>query len=327
LIFFKKIDIITSKKGGVVMELSINEAYQIYKNYIDSVLKKNSVRTINNHFLKFILPYFKNKKIKDIKNIDILNWKLWILKKDYSRVYCKNIYITFVCFYSFGIKYLDFDKNIVSEVGFKAKNNRPPKEKQIWSLKEYNLFIKKVDDLIYKNFFEFLFFTGCRLGEILALTFNDIEKNKVIINKAYSRSAHGIDTPKTESSNREILLDFNVLRHIKGLKRYYISKYGYFNNNFYIFGGEKMLSATEITRRKNKACELAKVKQITLHEFRHSHITFLINSGMPVTAVAKRVGHKDISMTLNTYSHATKKDALKIRHLLNLKQFLHPCFK
>lgn len=72
-----------------------------------------------------------------------------------------------------------------------------------------------------------------------------------------------------------------------------------FKNSWFIFGGLYPLSPTTITRKKDKYCELAKVKKIRIHYFRHSHASQLISIGTPITVVSERLGHSDIAMTLN----------------------------
>ena len=66
------------------------------------------------------------------------------------------------------------------------------------------------------------------------------------------------------------------------------------------------ITKSAIRDRKNKNCKLAGVKQIRIHDFRHSCASLLINNGANVTMVAKYLGHTKIDETLNTYSHMFK---------------------
>ena len=59
--------------------------------------------------------------------------------------------------------------------------------------------------------------------------------------------------------------------------------------------------------------DLAGVKHIRVHDLRHSHASLLINKGQNILIVSKRLGHSDITQTLNTYSHLmpnTQKDII-----------------
>lgn len=76
-----------------------------------------------------------------------------------------------------------------------------------------------------------------------------------------------------------------------------------FNDNFFVAGDMLSVCSNTLTNHKNVNCKLADVKQIRLHDFRHSCASLLINNGANVTLIAKYLGHTKIEETLNTYSH------------------------
>ena len=78
------------------------------------------------------------------------------------------------------------------------------------------------------------------------------------------------------------------------------------------------LSPTSINRRKEKACNLANIRKIKLHEFRHSHATLLLNKGIVIHDISKRLGHSDVSTTLNIYTHSIDKQQKRVTRTLNL---------
>ena len=55
--------------------------------------------------------------------------------------------------------------------------------------------------------------------------------------------------------------------------------------------------------------EYERLKKIRIHDLRHSHATILINNGVNIVAVSKRLGHSDINMTLKVYTHLLEKNA------------------
>ena len=73
------------------------------------------------------------------------------------------------------------------------------------------------------------------------------------------------------------------------------------SNDYFIFGGPKPLAPTTIDRYKKNACNKARIRPITQHEFRHSYATRMINKGKPINKVSKSMGHSSISMTLDVY--------------------------
>lgn len=62
---------------------------------------------------------------------------------------------------------------------------------------------------------------------------------------------------------------------------------------------------------------IVNIRKIKIHDFRHSHTTFLLSNGIPITVISKRLGHTDISMTLNVYSHLISEDKDKSIILIN----------
>ncbi len=76
-----------------------------------------------------------------------------------------------------------------------------------------------------------------------------------------------------------------------------------FTNEWFMFGRDKPLVLASIDRAKEVAIKKAGVKRIRIHDFRHSHASNLIASGVNIVAVSKRLGHSDVNMTLKVYTH------------------------
>jgi len=297
--------------------MKFEEVYIEYLKYIEYRQKNQSQRTLKERFEKKILPFFKDYDIYDIKESDYLKWQNEIEFFNYSNNYKSNLHYLMTKYFDYLIKYYDVKKNIPRIVGnFKLKNE--VKQYKIYSYKEFKQFIKYVDNDIYKQFFNFMFFTGSRPGEAMALTFKDLDHRIISINKTIDE--HGsrqINTPKTLTSNRLIEIDRKLYKDLIKLKNYYTNIYKNFNNNYFIFGGIKPLAPTTINRHKIKACKQANLEPIKLHEFRHSHATMLVERRLMIKEVSRRLGHSDTSITLNTYTHVEKRHEKKVIKTLN----------
>ena len=82
-----------------------------------------------------------------------------------------------------------------------------------------------------------------------------------------------------------------------------------FNDSYYVCGGIKPLRDTTIEKANKQYALAADLKQIRIHDFRHSHASLLANNGINIQEIARRLGHSDIKMTLQTYSHLYPKES------------------
>ena len=82
---------------------------------------------------------------------------------------------------------------------------------------------------------------------------------------------------------------------------YYSEHFVKFDNSWFVFGGINPISHTQLKRKKDFYCDIAEVKKIKLHEFRHSHACLLFKNGVPIEDVSRRLGHSSLSMTMDTY--------------------------
>ena len=114
-------------------------------------------------------------------------------------------------------------------------------------------------------------------------------------------------SPKTKSSIRNVPMVDVLAEDLKKLKKIAKQSYG-FNEDWFVLGYEEPLKFSRLRDRKNLISKKAGVKQIRLHDFRHSCASLLISRGANITLVARFLGHTKIEETLNTYSHFFKSD-------------------
>ena len=206
--------------------------------------------------------------------------------------------------------------NIMRKVD-KPRNLEPKKEMLFWSPEEFSLFIEKVEREDYALLFRFLYLSGCRRGEALALTWKDVDlkRGTVSITKSVSNKAHDegksytITTPKNAGSNRTVTIPPFLCDMLKAQKNAQ-------EGGQYVFGGEDPLPPTNIERTLTKAAAAAGVKRIRIHDLRHSCASLLIHKGVSIVAVSRHLGHTTVEQTLNTYSHMMPDDRTMILRTL-----------
>lgn len=301
--------------------MSIESAYKEFIIYVSKRHKKQGLVALESNFNSRILPYFKNKDIYAITKIDILNWQNYIYEFNFKNSYNEKLLIELRKFLKFCHNYYDLSENIYNSIEPFVKKCEE-KNSDYYTLQDFNKFIKNVDNKIYKQFFTFMFFCGTRPGETFALRFCDLEDNIIHIrHNLTTKGGRNLDTPKNQSSIRDIKIDNKLKKDLLKLKKYYCGKYKVPDNDLFIFGGIKPLSPTSCNRQKKKACEKANLRQITLHQFRHSHATLLLNNGIVINEVSRRLGHSKTSTTLNVYCHTSLEQEKKSIKTLNLLRF------
>lgn len=301
--------------------MKFEDAYEEYKIYAQNRHKKQGFYCLLHDFNGKILPYFKDYLIEDLSTKDFISWQNKILEFNYRNSYNKKIYSAFVGFLDYCCMYHGLKENVARTVG-NFKNKVELKKDDFYTLEEFNQFIKCVDDEVYKQFFYLLFFTGLRSGEAMALKFSDLEGDYLSITKSlHRRGNREFDTPKNSSSIRKVLIDRKLKDSLLKLKKLYIRKYGVGNYDYFIFGGMKPLSTTTVDRKKKLACEKANIRPITVHQFRHSHATFLLQNGIMINEVSRRLGHSKVSTTLDIYAHTNLEQEKRVLATLSSTRY------
>ena len=173
------------------------------------------------------------------------------------------------------------------------------KEMSYWTVEEYSKFSDEMMDKPISYYaFQMLYWTGIRVGELLALTAGDFDfkNNMLTINKSYQR-LHGEDvitTPKTEKSNRTIKMPQFLCDEMQEYLKMFYSP----SNSDRIFP----ISKSYLHHEMDRGAKAAGVKRIRIHDLRHSHVSLLINQGYQAAAIADRVGHETVEIT-DRYTH------------------------
>ena len=182
-----------------------------------------------------------------------------------------------------------------------------------WTLDEYRRFINLIDNPMHHLAFELLFYTGIRLGELCALTVEDVNtaSGTLRINKSLQQrnSVDIVTSPKTSKGNRTISLPLFLCKEIEEYEKkiYNIQK------NSKLFP----MSKCALYYPMKKYSTMAQVPTIRIHDLRHSHVALLIEQGVQPMIISERLGHESIDITLNTYGHLYPNKQQEIANILD----------
>ncbi|HEP1272025.1 TPA: tyrosine-type recombinase/integrase [Streptococcus pyogenes] len=223
----------------------------------------------------------------------------------------------------YGVTMQVIEHNPARDVIIPRKQNNKEHKVKFFSNQELKQFLNYLDDLdlsSYENFFDYVLYktllaTGCRIGEVLALEWSDIDlkKGTIKVSKTLNRYQE-TNTPKSKAGLRDIEIDRATALLLKQYKkRQQVLSWELGRSETIVFTPftTKYAYACLLRKRLQKHFKAAGVPDISFHGFRHTHATIMLYAGIEAKDLQYRLGHSNISMTLNTYVHATKEGAKK----------------
>lgn len=310
--------------------LSICDGNMLLRDYLEIWLqlkkrqvKQSTLLKIDRSFRLYVLPRFGFTKVSSIKRLDCVQW---------VNAMCEDLNVDSVKSYVAPLinaledavnEYRIIDTNPMKNIKYPRSNKR----KNIVNFFELDELKKLLDvserqkENFYQSNYQYFVLTtllartGLRLGEALALNWNDIDGNNLSVSKTLYREKGQdfITSPKTESSYRSIALDNKTLDILKSLKiakmKFSLSNKNYSLNKKLVFSDYtgSYLKQSSYRTYFYKICKLADVPVLSPHSLRHSHAVHLLESGANMKYVSERLGHATINMTANVYLHVSKK--------------------
>ena len=271
---------------------------KIYYADMETRLREHTMRTKRYIIDLKVLPYFGKLKMNEIKAPEIRKWQNELIQQGYAPTYLKTINNQVAALFNYAVKYYDLPNNPCRKAGSMGKRNAD--EMQFWTRQEFSDFVDSIMNK-HQSYMAFmtLYWTGMRLGELLALTVGDVdfEKRTISISKSYQRlSGKDIITePKTPKSKRIVTIPQFLV----------IDLQDYISGIYQPESKDRLFPITKyyLEHEMQRGIKESGVKRIRLHDLRHSHASMLVEMGFSPLEIANRLGHEKIETTLNTYSH------------------------
>lgn len=301
-------------------DLTMEELIEEYLDYATYNVKveKTTMETKLSCISTHILPHFKDSIVFEIKAKDIEKWQQKIMKvrkpngEPYAETYLRTVENQLSAIFNYAVKYYELPKNPIAD----RMGSKDAPEVTIWDVEMYRKFQSCIEEKpVFYYAFEVFFWCGVRLGELLALTPDDIDfQNKTLNIDKSMRFLDGklvVGKTKTRSSVRKIALPDFLTEEL----REYLDSLGHYNGDTRIFP----LSKTSIHATIDKYSEVAGIPRITIHALRHSHASLLENLGVPRISLKRRLGHKIKNMkdVTSTYAHSYKCSDVTVARLVN----------
>lgn len=281
--------------------------------------KISYLTTQKNNFERHIQPYFKNVNLNNLTYEHIFEFREYLKTKPKKQNKCSRlsyntinkIMILLKKIFDTGVRKALINKNPVANLR-KLPINKPVLN--FWSVEEFNEFRKLItdDEISYELFFTIAFFTGMRLGEILALCWNDINlsTNTISVTKTayFVNNKNYINSTKTRAGTRSITINnklSELLKRWQEKQKIMLEEFTTDTDSLQVIQSSPITVTKNMVDKKYKQIlsRNIKLKRIRIHDFRHSHASLLINNGEDYLVVKERLGHASITTTIDTYSH------------------------
>ena len=296
--------------------------YDVYLPNMENRIRRSTYLMKKTVLEKHVIPVLGNFSIVELSPTDIIRWQDGIMNhrdpktgKPYTKSYQKTLNLQLTATLSHGVKYYNLPENVAIKAGSIGDNKHL--EVDFWTYEEASLVLDELmDNPLYHMAVSFLYFSGCREGEMLALTWDkiDVKTRLVTIDSTYQvlEGKPHIGPPKTPQGFRKVMLPDFLMDELLEFRNLVYKP----NPDDRIFAG---VNKTSLNRILKKAAEKAGVKPITVHGLRHSHVSLLINMGFDAVSIGKRIGHKSVEITYR-YAHmfpSTQKKLVECLENLN----------
>lgn len=325
-----------SFKKSVVVDKINTVKYEVKTNSLSS----DSEITFGNLFQTWVSDYKKNEvqnntldgyytcyklhiKPYEISRIKASQLTLSMLQQYFNDLQCnctpnniRKIYTKIKSCLEFAMIHGIVNKNYCRGVVLQKIQKRTDDTYSVFTKEEQEKIISMLDSRnVVDRIIYFTFYTGLRLGEVLAVKWDRIQGNILSVEEQYQRDTEFLSDGKkktiyifksilkTDYSKREIPLPDKILKFLAGIDK--ISSLVFCDEN-----GDP-IERKKPDRRVQKLCRELNIPIKKFHSIRHTYATRLFESGVPIKTVQSLMGHADIQTTMNIYTHVMKEKKWK----------------
>lgn len=293
-----------------------------------STVKPSTLRRYKDLARMHILPVLGNKRLAKLSPADVVHLHADRIAHGLSSTSVRHIHSLLHRLLKDAVNWDMIHRNVAEAV---TAPKRSTTEAKVWSLEEVARFIAAAEEKGDDTLWTLAIFTGMRRGELLGLQWKDVDFDGqcIYVRRSMSRGADSRlveGAPKTAKGRRRIALAPEMTdclrRHQKKQLEHRVKLGPAYDNNDLVFPNEfgRTLHPNSFAYRFKAVVQTAGVPYIRPHDLRHTSATLLLRQGTHMKIVQERLGHSDIAMTMNLYSHVAPD--LQEAAALNLESLL-----
>ena len=172
------------------MDMKLSEFMEVYFEDKQNELKERTMKNKRYMMEQHIVPYFGNQMMSEITAGQIIQWQNEMQTKGFSEAYLRMIQNQLTSLFTHASRIYDLHTNPCKKV--KRMGSSDNRSLDFWTVDEYQKFIQTMEPgSRYYLIFEILFWTGCRIGELLALTPKDIDFERTLVLNIAAKLSRG----------------------------------------------------------------------------------------------------------------------------------------
>lgn len=265
-----------------------------------------------------IEPFFKNTKLKDVSPSLLQNFINAMFAK-YTKDSANTIVMTVKAVLNEAYRLREINENPCNFVKNPPSLKNSKEAFEVYNKDEVKVIISKLDGTNIEIPILLMLTMGLRAGEVCGLRWQDIDfkNNTISINQTliYFKSSIKFKAPKTKGSIRTISAPLELMSKLKKWKtkhnKYRIAGILEYEDIVCLNRNLNPFNPISLNKRWNAFTQKNGIRYVRPHDLRHTHATMLVLSGTDFKTISNRLGHTDIKITLNRYSHVLKEMDLK----------------
>ncbi len=322
-----------AEKQAVIFEKGIEEqtatdsriSFDPYAEYVIRIKEQAGLAASTalnySYHRKRLAPFIGHIKLKDLTPIVLNKAYTDMINAGISKKYVRELHTFVHTVLGMAFKEGLIPRNYAS-AATPPKKIRP--EVEALSEEQLSAFFKALyadeKNYVYQVFFSLLLASGCRIGELCALSWDnvDFENNRIHICKHFvldKSGRHVEDGCKTTAGERWLYMDNSIMKMLTAYRMLWIkqamehgSKWNVFTRAVFVSPNKQgdYLSPNTVREWLRRFLEKNKIKRIHPHQFRHTAISLQLQAGISVPDVSKRAGYARPDVTLSIYAHTLK---------------------
>lgn len=314
---------------------TLNKYYERFTEHRRSKVKESTIRSQSIQFRNCAdIPIDKNgrtlgsMRIQEIKPYDIQTVQAALEKSDRTTETVNNCMAHLSHVFNAAVKDETIARNPCTCIERVKRTEKPARETihRALSEAETRQFFQAAKGSYYENMFKLMIQTGVRVGELGAINDFDVDAGEMLlyINKTVTRDETGGymigDTPKTDAGNRIVPLTPAALEAIRAQKRINRILFGSSSGGPVFKSAEgALLREYQTNREIKRICERIGMEKFTCHAFRATFATrFIEQRPQDYKILSEILGHSNIKITLNLYTHVMKESKIIAMRGINI---------